>query len=120
MIDIKDLQIGDWVMDGKEPAQVTILTCDGIIETTSRVSNIEVIEPISITPEILDKNGFEKRKMYYVRADDGFELWYYPHLSNLRYEFQGKLVAKSPDGMNYVHQLQHFLHLCGINKTIKL
>ena len=71
--------------------------------------------------EILEKNGFEKRHMYYVcTISDGFKLWYYPHLGNLRYEYKGKPIFKSMDGLNYVHQLQHALRLCGIEKEIEI
>lgn len=58
----KDLMIGDWVYSRQGvPSRVTSITCDGIIETEDGVSNIEIAEPIPITPEILKKNGFEER-----------------------------------------------------------
>lgn len=50
--------------------------------------------------------------------DRDFELWYYPHLGSLRYEYNGELIAKFPDAMNYVQQLQHALKMCGIYKKI--
>ena len=54
-----ELMIEDWVLDGKNIAQIVMVTCDGIIETTfNESSNIELIEPIQLTPEILVKNGF--------------------------------------------------------------
>ena len=115
----QDLMLGDLIVDGDENARVTSLTCDGIIETTRRISNVEVIEPIPITPEILERNGFQKNEMYFVcHLDEDFELWYYPHLGSLRYEYNGELIAKFPDAMNYVHQLQHALKMCGIDKEI--
>jgi len=117
----QDLMIGDWVVDGDENARVTSLTCDGIIETTRRISNVEVIDPIPITPETLEKNGFQQNEMYFICQLDGdFELWYYPHLGSLRYEYNGELIAKFPDAMNYVHQLQHALKICGVSKEIAI
>ena len=55
---VEELMIGDWVYDGNSIAQVTGITCDGIIETThNQSSNIEIIRPIPLTIEILEKNG---------------------------------------------------------------
>lgn len=74
---------------------------------------------IPITPEILERNGFKQNEMYFVcQLDENFKLWYYPHLGSLRYEYNGELVAKFPDAMNYVHQLQHALKMCNIDKKI--
>ena len=57
----QDIMIGDWVKDGNVYAQVTAITCDGIIETTHNPhSNIELIEPIPLTAEILKENEFVK------------------------------------------------------------
>lgn len=54
-----ELMIGDFVLDGNIYAQVTSITCDGNIETThNEYSNIELIEPIPLTPEVLARMGF--------------------------------------------------------------
>lgn len=58
---INELFIGAWVLNGGIPAQVTGITCDGILETTAyRCTNIEQVGPILLTPEILEDNGFNK------------------------------------------------------------
>jgi hypothetical protein len=71
-------------------------------------------KPIPLTPEILEKNGFvvESRDCHdeplqYCELVDG--LWIDISGENF---FEGKL--------EYVHQLQHALGLCEINKTIEL
>lgn len=129
----EELMIGGWVLDGTTPAQITSITCDGIIETTaSEYSNIELIEPISITPEFLEKNGFRKTKGYATTTYewtimDGVTIYI-----NI-FEDNDIIVGietkpKKGIGVNrlhhceikYVHQLQQAMRLCGINKEITL
>lgn len=119
-----ELMIGDWVLDGNIYAQVTSITCDGNIETThNEHSNIELVKPIPLTPEILEKNGFVLEEgeegmygvvvaPYYSRDDVPFEVF-----------CDGEPFAiwfKDPINIKYVHQLQHALRLCGIEKEIVL
>lgn len=114
----------DWILDSHVYAQVTSITCDGIIETThNEFSNIELVEPIPLTPEILEKNGFTLKEEekgiygvtiapYYTRDDVPFEVF-----------CDGEPFAiwfKEPVNIKYVHQLQHALRLCGIEKEITL
>ena len=133
-MEAKDLMIGDWVIDGKNIAQITSITCDGIIETTfNKSSNIEVIEPIPLTPAILEKNDFVANKHVYPypyyeyinrrnKLKIGFafsqcnrtsykEPWVY---IDSEYVFVEHLPCI------YVHQLQHAIRLCGIEKEIIL
>lgn len=111
-----ELMIGDWVFDGDEVAKVTSLTCDGIIETTRCISNIEVITPIPLTPEILEKNGFILVDKY----DNGSEHWaliddwddcdnYWCEL----FKIANGYVTKSSLYIGFVHQLQHLIKMYG-------
>jgi len=72
-MDVKDLMLGDWIEDGYKKAQVTSITCDGIVETTAAISNIEVVEPIPLTEEILVKNGWRKEP---ITIDGDYANWY--------------------------------------------
>ena len=71
------------------------------------------LSPIPLTPEILKKNGFviESRcchdSLQYCELVDG--LWIDITGENC---FEGKL--------EYIHQLQHALRICGIEKEIEL
>lgn len=104
-----------WQINGEDNAFAWINNSDSLDEITID----DDIVGIPITQEILEKNGFQKNYMYFVcQLDEDFELWYYPHLGSLRYEYNGELIAKFPDAMNYVHQLQHALKMCGVDKTI--
>lgn len=92
------------------------------------------IEPIPITPEILEKNGF-----MYCKSDGGFCLpttisygnWDVDViLFNVTDEYRNnQLHIGTPDDSitilhlmecNHVHELQHALRLCGIKKEIKI
>ena len=118
-----ELMIGDWVYlpsiisDDKFPVQVLEIQDDCIkyyCGGKKMMVMFKYIEPIPLTPEILEKNGFvvESRDchgeplQYYVLTDG---LWI--DVSGENY-FEGKL--------EFVHQLQHALRLCGIDKTIEL
>lgn len=104
-----------WQINEEDNAFASIGGADALDEITID----DEIVGIPITPEILEKNGFQRNEMYFVcQLDENFELWYYPHLGSLRYEYNGELIAKFPDAMNYVHQLQHALKMCGIDKKI--
>ena len=120
----KNLMIGDWILDGRVYAQVTSITCDGIIETThNEFSNIELVEPIPLTPEIFKKNGFILKEgekgvygvtiaTHYVRDDLPFEVFCDGEPFSIWFQ--------DPVNIKYVHQLQHALRLCGIEKEITL
>ena len=84
------------------------------------------LSPILLTPEILEKNGF--RIIYegelhttYFRDIDGFAV-------EIKIDCIGFTKLSMSNGLGYkvvveckyVHQLQHALRLCGINKEIQL
>ena len=123
MIRAEELMIGDWVLDGTQDAQVTGITCDGIIETTANDnSNIELLKPIPITSEILEKNGFwYETNVGYVLEDYEYEIIYDSWEHELRVLKNREQILKIDffDKMS-VHELQHALKLCGISKNIEL
>lgn len=91
---------------------------------------LEDIEPIPITKEILEKNGFVIKKKLAQMGNFGNSpliMWHFedePILRHFKHELEihqndtGKVHIHIP--CEYVHQLQHALRLCGIDKTIKL
>lgn len=117
----QDLMVGDWIEDGYKKSQVTSITCDGIVETTAAISNIEVVEPIKLTEEILVKNGFDFTKRNYgvVCKEDKHgdvelskdENGFYWSINTDEYEILR---------IDYVHTLQHLLRLCGIEKELTI
>lgn len=125
-----ELMIGDWVLDGKKPAQIAGIMCDDLFETTLSLGvGGESISPIPLTAEILEKNGFRKDLMYfYLNIDDEKLLEFYTHEKRLRLWFDGVdewVKATIKDLLfqcqcKYVHQLQHALRLCNIEKEISV
>lgn len=134
-IKINELMVGDWIEDGYKKAQVTSITCDGIVETTAAISNIEVVDPIPLTEEILVKNGFEYAynevsKMqnkqllvaniggHYIeiRLDKRTVAIWYDYDEN-ESGFYSDVLLELP---RTVHTMQHLLRLCGIKKEIEL
>lgn len=89
------------------------------------------IEPIPLTPEILEKNGmhlYNRRTNSLMercnhsdcfKEDENFRVEL--SLDNdgkIRWTINGDEYTMMP--LDYVHQLQHALRLCGINKEITL
>ena len=72
------------------------------------------IRPIPLTPEILEKNGFVVESRYY----HGNPLQYCVLVDGLWIDISGENFFEGK--LEYVHQLQHALRLCGIDKTIEL
>ena len=72
------------------------------------------IEPIPLTPEILEKNGFHYNDLPFVQSWEQFGLSLYLGGDGYRINC-GQNVAMVIDS---VHQLQHALRLCGIEKEI--
>ena len=79
--------------------------------------NYDEIQPIPLTPEILEKNGWEKRPTGYVFYTDGKRydnsLWYIFGSNTF-------VVNTAKFQIKYVHQFQHVLKLLNIDKEIEL
>ena len=114
----KDLMIGDWVYDIilQGYTKVEVLTLSGIKGTIhDNVWHEKTFEPIPLTPEILEKNGFGEQRFermsvwsilgFSIELD--FSTWKY-------YWANGDVEISS------VHELQHALRLCGITKEIQI
>ena len=119
--------IGDWVLTldptheekvqaqiwAIEEGQTSILVKKDI---TNWFVDIEWIEPIPLNPEILEKNGFEYNEHPFVQGWEQFGLTLYHGGDGYRVNC-GQNVALQLDS---VHQLQHALRLCGIEKEITI
>lgn len=124
-IRIEDLSVGDWVQDKKGSiAQIIGIEnwSDGYVLNV-RIKGIDVgcvsanaIEPIPLTQEILEKNGFEENcgRWYNSEALMEFEL---DKDSWCRTINCGEYSVYS---IKYVHQLQHALRLANNKREIIL
>lgn len=138
----KDLMIGDWVnlifdADYKTgesicaPAQVTGINKDGTIDVNCTFDksesmqdgwDLKLIEPIPLTKEILHKNSFYGEVYLWINAGDEKTLEYYPfeHRLSLWYGEEKNQEILFKCHCFYVHEFQHALKMCGIEKEIIL
>jgi hypothetical protein len=117
-----ELMIGDWLKHYNGiPMQVTkITTIHFACAENGGVNCWEYnnkFEPIPLTPEILEKNGFggNKPKVKLI-LEDTRELLYNIYEKELTIYWNSQVVFRSPCA--YAHQLQHALKLCKIDKGI--
>lgn len=120
-----DLMIGDWVIIKDYPMKAMPKQMSPEYYTRSLVE----IEPIPLTPEILEKNGFpydNKERLYYPFSNKAFAIerdehddrvfYYSMYVYNPYSSFNWHEIIE----IRYVHELQHALKLCGIEKEIVL
>lgn len=112
-----ELMIGDWVMNPNDGRTYKIHTITAVEQT--RLSNPYNLtdleyglgEPIPITAEILEKNGFR------IGHHGTYNIWGF-HIGN---HYDGYFtpyidVGYATRDLTYVHELQHALRLCGLNE----
>lgn len=104
-METKELMIGDLVQVPSE------LNRHIRIRSTFDMDSAVLYKPIQLTPEILEKNGF---------VQDGESWWYQDFRIVLSTSKGESLVCGRQVKFCYIHQLQHALRLCGIEKEIEL
>jgi len=129
-MDARDLMLGDWVRlcDSKVPLQMEDVSGTGMFKKWTPDGeymipfNYSEIEPIPLTPEILEKNGFvtaEKFRTYHYHHGGVYisvGLW-----GRITISSEGKRFGNRMNiDCQYIHELQHALRLCGIDKEIVL
>ena len=145
----EELMVGDWVRtrytDFLTKEKVVVeFQVDGIrrpwrndphdvwSENEGNMGWVIRAEGISLTPEILKKNGFmhfhpenKKAEYWQIYCKDGdinVKITY----GHFRFFITGKPIQKEAyrptfnGHLIYVHELQHALRLCGIEKEIKI
>lgn len=136
-IKISELSIGDWVrfedksykvigIEKWRPNYVVVL--EGWREICTR--GIKCIEPIPLTAEILEKNGFVKLGRFdeYVIGEWDSNPFIAVRLEEKFVELEPTILVKN-EGTSahlfgsrgkYFHQLQHALRLAGVEKEIEI
>lgn len=136
----EELMIGDWVKfpNGIEKIiDLPYIEGRGICASFAASATlfpvkVDELEPVPLTKEILEKNGFEKLDFshYHINdrtlvldADGTWEdtTWHWV-VTEMSTNAKGHDVVLDyyVATINYVHELQHALKLCGIDKEIVL
>ena len=132
-VEAKDLMIGDWVLIDTYPEKVKLIG-ETLIKVWNRDDSIDVddVLPIPLTAEILEKNGFKVRNRYiWEQRDDSccVKVSIAPNI-----EIDGEILDEHPPVLleaddvlfsfnvivEYVHDLQFAMRLCGVEKEIIL
>lgn len=147
-IKISELSIGDWVMNTKSNSPNRVIGLRTMFQDTYEIiavgddtqymliednKELHNFEFLPLTPEILEKNGFDapkakvwndswywsNRKDVALELRESFGLWYMEIVTK---EQRSGLQSnrKLGIGFKYVHQLQHALRLAGVEKEIEV
>lgn len=134
-----ELMIGDWVYNKHHCKNIKLTPYDFFTNTHNEFGEQELapfakptigrdLEPIPLTQKILEKNGFENI------GDDTYQLeekpcWFWVDFfrhtygceyDTSTYEYEDDEHRLKLYGIPSVHELQHALKLCGIEKEIEL
>jgi len=134
-----ELMIGDWVkfpIGNEKIVDLPYIEGRGICASFAASATLfpveaDKLEPIPLTPEILEKNGFKEeqlpigvRKVIWESEDTRTEIVLYMDdtmpmevRKNIYYEDE---ICYTLPFVWAVHQLQHIIRLCDINKTIEI
>ena len=122
-----ELMIGDWVLDTRAgtPLRVNPFMAE---------TEVPEWEPILLTPEILEKNGFnepplemQRRVRFVVLCEEyqirySFNSYWFNIYKNAAAHAIGypTFICAFQERIKYVHELQHALRLCKVDKEIVL
>jgi hypothetical protein len=152
MIDEKDLMVGDFVCYDKANGYITkVIDIQryGVVEIGYKYTitairdkrdplysgyeehfNVQILNPIGITDEVLEKNGFTVDGGYcFMQLDENSYLEYYFHEHRLRKWWHGTDEWQNHSDVkditfqchcHYVHELQNALRFSKIKKEIEL
>jgi len=128
-MEAKELMIGDWCAYGVNcKGRVTALT-EHLITLSVDGNEInglymlmpDMVRPIPLTEEILVKNGWDFRdRQYAIECEEDVQ-----GIVELSRDKDGYYWSINWDEyqiirIHYVHELQHILRLCGIDKEISI
>lgn len=131
MINIKELSVGNWVRfpHGIDKIDELCRWANSAASATKRPVSAENLEPIEITLEILEKNGWklgkyssatleiEDKRVILDFTKFGILLRIFVVIDNI---LEGEDFQILDIRINGVHQLQNALALCRIDKEIEL
>ncbi len=117
-----ELKLGDWVDYKGEAAQIHEFLEDVVWLLNGSVPALmEDIEPLPLTPEILEKNGWRKDLDAPLWTLDCLGLYWYA--AGEHYELciiRGYIQAIVHIEVRDVHELQHLLWALGVDDDLKI
>ncbi len=118
-MNVEELMLGDWVYgyDGEwKPVCVKQIMGfhPSIVAVHTYGYQPDQIKPIPITPEILEKNGFEEFDGWRILDMDDVEIRWIGTIL----EISGSHGNMELPNVQCVHEMQHALRLAGIDKEI--
>lgn len=123
MIKAEDLRIGDIVRYEKNIITVQAVHTnyeEGFINDKYNVGyNCHDLDPIPLTPELLEKNGWERDKLVsYIYGHDAhnIEVICTPNSECVDVTLKGDTLHR----IKYVHELQHILWALGEDANLKI
>lgn len=134
MIQAKDLMIGDWVSQCELNVPVKVQSImrhygdENVYfyhDAREYISNVSKLNPIPLTEEILEKNGFGFIDTSNDEYSSVWTGWWILDGLELGCCDNSKFpvffnISDTNVKVNYVHELQHALRLCGIEKEIEM
>lgn len=128
-----NLMCGDWVMFEKISFQETPEYLNGQVSKIDSELDViyikgksccyleQQIKPIPLTQEILEKNGFVRVEKSEFNQFGSWNLEKYAcSVRELRTTLFDTIICGYPRVIQYVHELQHVLKFCKIDKEIVL
>ena len=124
-MNIKDLMLGDWVEPDQCRIPTTYCKVEGIypddtvsLDKAERLFTHDEIHPVPLDIELLERIGF---KQFHPST----RLWEYGEkvFVDLHCPIDGRItiaIGGNSYQLEYLHQLQHAMRLCGVELEIKL
>lgn len=127
--------IGDWVYDthNRQNGRVQEIGSGMVMLNCNDLYEFDEIEPIPLTKDILEKNGFSHNEIWHNSYVDiekyhiDVQFGYGGKVDNIRIRENGKDSVIPSEKTNlylahieYLHELQHAMKLCRIDKKFEL
>jgi len=130
-----ELMIGDWVYNtcNRQPEQVCEIREHMVMLAYNDLYDYDEIEPIPLSAEILEQNGFVTkdkpdgwpgyRSYKYSEGSTGIIFHLYHDTGKYKWSGKCEISLNAPPywiRFEYLHELQHILKICGIDKEITI
>lgn len=126
-MNISEIKIGDWFEFSEGQGQISLIYGDTVIIDGYQL-DIAELEPIPLTKEILEKNGWEVGSVKHPIIDSRIAaemsqfarksfvaLMFDKYQRSFNYDFGNRRLS-----IHHVHELQHLLWTIGLDDNLKV